>query len=402
GKHYVLNGTKQFITNAGFADLFVVFAKIGGEKFSALVVERGMPGVSTGQEEQKLGIRGSSTRQLILENARVPAENLLGEAGRGHKIAFNILNIGRFKLGSGAVGAAKDCLQVAVKYGIDRKQFGQPIVEFGSIQKKIADMATRIYVADSMGYRTAGLLDRAIARIAPGESDRYAKEAKVIEEYTMEASIVKVYGTECLDAVADDSLQILGGYGFIKDYPIERHYRDSRINRIFEGTNEINRLIIPGILMKRAAKGDLPFFDFIAKVNSEIEGKAPLPEKPSGPLGDERRLVERGKRLVAHAADIMVKKNLGDLKTKQQHLELLADMVIDVYAMDSTVARTMKLVRLRGENQVRPQIDMCHIFVSSAADRLRGHAFRLIDNELEGAELADAAAAITKIAPLYP
>src|SRR5947199_4071891 len=259
---YRLTGTKQFITNAGCAALFTVFAKVGGEHFTAFLVERTTPGLSTGPEEKKLGIRGSSTRQVILEDARVGADKVLGQVGQGHKIAFNILNIGRFKLGAGAVGAAKDCLRIALGYARDRHQHGRAIASFGMIQRKLADMATRIYVADSMSYRTAGLMDDAAAAIdksAPDAHRRLVEEA--VEEYTIEASILKVFGTETLDFVADESLQILGGYGFTADYPVERHYRDSRINRIFEGTNEINRLRIPATLLRRIGQGVLSVSD---------------------------------------------------------------------------------------------------------------------------------------------
>jgi alkylation response protein AidB-like acyl-CoA dehydrogenase len=271
GDVWVLSGTKQFITNAGFADLFTVFAQVDGEKFTAFLVERTDPGVSTGHEEQKLGIRGSSTRPLLLDAARIPADRLLGEVGRGHKIAFNILNVGRFKLGGGALGAARDCLRLAVEYGSGRQQFGRPIVEFGMVQRKLADMGTRLYVAEAIAYRTAGLLDAAIAELPALGTDRDAGLRAVLEEYTVECSIVKVFGTECLDFVADESLQILGGYGFLKDYPVERHYRDSRINRIFEGTNEINRLIIPATVLKRAAQGKLPYFEWVERVKREVE-----------------------------------------------------------------------------------------------------------------------------------
>src|SRR6185369_5955255 len=267
---YRLTGVKQFITNGGFADLFTVFAKIDGDKFTAFLVERDTPGVSVGPEEHKLGIKGSSTCQLVLEDVFVPAENMLGELGKGHKIAFNILNIGRLKLGAGALGAARECLEFAVRYASDRKQFETPLVEFGVIQRKIADMAVRIFVADSLAYRTAGLIDAKIALIERDDPEHDGKVIKAIEEYTIEQSIVKVFGTETLDFVVDEALQMLGGYGFVADYPLERQYRDSRINRIFEGTNEINRLLIPATVMKRAMTQGLPMLEFMQQVDADL------------------------------------------------------------------------------------------------------------------------------------
>jgi alkylation response protein AidB-like acyl-CoA dehydrogenase len=404
GRSWVLSGVKQFITNAGFADLFTVFAKVDGEKFTAFLVEREFPGVSTGPEEQKLGIRGSSTRQLILDGARVPAENVLGQVGQGHKIAFNILNIGRFKLGAGVVGAAKECLDTAVAYGIDRKQLGTPIVKFGMIQRKIADMATRIYAADSMSYRTAALMDGAIARLDPGMADydrRVIEEG--IEEYTMEDSIVKVFGTETLDFVADESLQMLGGYGFTEDYPIERHYRDQRINRIFEGTNEINRLIIPATLMKRVAKGRLPYLEFMQRVDAEIQDEKLRPVPPTGPLAREIHAVEMAKRVVAYTAKIIVERELASLTRKQQHVEILSNLVIDLFAADSTASRTLKLVQGQGDAAVPAQIDMTHVFVSSALDRITGGARRLLANEAkDDDELKAYLARLDTFVPFFP
>src|SRR5437016_10680840 len=328
GDTWRLSGVKQFITNAGFADLFTVFAKVDGEHFTAFLVERTTPGVSTGPEEKKLGIRGSSTRQLILEDARVPADHVLGEIGQGHKIAFNILNVGRFKLGAGAVGAAKECLQIALDYSRERRQFGRPIASFGMVQRKLADMATRIYVADSMSYRTAGLMDAAADHIdpnAPDAAERLVRES--IEEYTIEASILKVFGTETLDFVADEALQILGGYGFTADYPVERHYRDSRINRIFEGTNEINRLIIPATLLRRIGQGGLPFADFLQQLDREIADRAAWPPAVAGPLEREVRAAEVAKRVVAYAARLLIERGLASLKDKQQHLEILSNKI---------------------------------------------------------------------------
>jgi alkylation response protein AidB-like acyl-CoA dehydrogenase len=388
GANYRLTGTKQFITNAGFADLFTVFAKVDGERFTAFLVERSTPGLSTGPEEHKLGIRGSSTRQLILEDAAVPADRVLGEIGRGHKIAFNILNIGRFKLGAGAVGAAKDCLAVGLAYARERHQHGRSIASFGMIQRKLADMATRIYVADSMSYRTAGLMDEAAAAIdhhAPDASQRLVGEA--VEEYTLEASILKVFGTETLDFVADEALQILGGYGFTADYPVERHYRDSRINRIFEGTNEINRLIIPATLVKRIGRGRLPYLEFLAQVDREIADRSAWPPSAGGPLAREIRAAEVAKRVIAYTARLLMERSLDSLKDKQQHLEILANMIIDLYAMDSVVNRTRLALGYGTKEDGELRLAMTNVFVASANERVIDGARRILVNEFEGDEL---------------
>src|SRR5213594_280134 len=382
---YRLTGTKQFITNAGFADLFTVFAKVGGEYFTAFLVERTTPGLSTGPEEKKLGIRGSSTRQVILEDARIGADKVLGQVGQGHKIAFNILNIGRFKLGAGSVGAAKDCLDVALAYAKDRRQFGRPIASFGMIQRKLADMATRIYVADSMSYRTAGLMDAAAAAIPDDQPRRLIEEA--VEEYTIEASILKVFGTETLDFVADESLQTLGGYGFMADYPVERHYRDSRINRIFEGTNEINRLIIPATVVKRIGRGRLAYQDFLQQVEREIADQAAWPAPPTGPIAREIRAADVAKRVVAYTARVLIERELASLKDRQQHLEILSNMIIDLYAMDSVVGRTQRLLGHGSNEDGDLRIAMTNVFTSSANERVIDGARRLLVNELEGEEL---------------
>jgi alkylation response protein AidB-like acyl-CoA dehydrogenase len=402
GDAWVLSGTKQFITNAGFADLFTVFAQVDGQKFTAFLVERTDPGVSTGPEEQKLGIRGSSTRPLLLDAARIPTDRLLGEVGRGHKIAFNILNVGRFKLGGGALGAARECLRLAVEYGKGRQQFGRPIVEFGMVQRKLADMATRLYAADAMAYRSAGLLDAAIAELPALDPERDAGLRAVLEEFTVECSIVKVFGTECLDFVADESLQILGGYGFLKDYPIERHYRDSRINRIFEGTNEINRLIIPATVLKRAAQGKLPYFEWIERVKREVEEATTPPAAGEGPLAADLLAAEQAKKIVAWTADLLVRRNLKDLATRQQHLEILANMVIDIFAVDSVVARTRKLLRERGASAVPNEVDITRTFVASANERIADGARRLIANELAAEELAKAVRTIGQLSVDLP
>jgi alkylation response protein AidB-like acyl-CoA dehydrogenase len=383
-----LSGVKQFITNAGFADLFTVFAKVAGERFTAFLVERTVPGLSTGPEEKKLGIRGSSTRQLILEDVRVPADAVLGEVGQGHKIAFNILNIGRFKLGAGAVGAAKECLQIALDYARDRRQFGKPIASFGMIQRKLADMATRIYVADSMSYRTAGLMDAAAEGISPSAPDAARRlVTESIEEYTIEASILKVFGTETLDFVADEALQILGGYGFTAEYPVERHFRDSRVNRIFEGTNEINRLIIPATLIKRIGQGALPYMDYLQQVDREIADPTSWPPSAGGPLEREVRATEVAKRVVAYTARVLIEGGLASLKDRQQHLEILSNMIIDVYAMDSVTNRTRLLLGHGAPEDDQLRLALTNVFVASANGRVVDGARRLLANEFEGEEL---------------
>src|SRR6185369_14464313 len=303
-------------------------------------------------EEHKLGIKGSSTCQLILEDVFVPAENLLGELGLGHKIAFNILNVGRLKLGGAALGAARECLEFAVRYASDRKQFSTPLVEFGAIQRKIADMAVRIFVADALAYRTAGLIDARIARLDPDAPDYDKQVIKAIEEYTIEQSIVKVFGTETLDFVVDEALQMLGGYGFVADYPLERQYRDSRINRIFEGTNEINRLLIPATVMKRAMTQGLPMLEFMQQVEADLASNNGHHESTDGPLAREIHAVNQAKRLVAYTTRLLLQREPAEVGRQQQHLETFADMIIDLYAMESAVARTAKLIRRRGEEKV--------------------------------------------------
>jgi len=402
GEQWVLSGTKQFITNAGFADLFTVFAQVEGDRFTAFLVERTDPGVSTGPEEQKLGIQGSSTRALLLDGARLPADRVLGDVGRGHKIAFNILNVGRFKLGGGALGAARECLRSAVEYGKGRVQFKRPIVAFGMIQRKIADMATRLFAADSMAYRTAGLLDAAAAAAPAAGAERDAALRAVLEDYTVECSALKVFGSECLDFVADESLQMLGGYGFLRGYPIERHYRDSRINRIFEGTNEINRLILPATLLRRAGKGVIGYFAFVDSVQREVAAGAVAPAAAPEPLAADVAAVGQAKKLVAWTAHLLVSRNLRDLAERQQHLEILANLMIDLFAADSTVARTRKLLRAEGAEGVANELDMTRVFVASANERIADGARRLAANELAGAELETALSTIDRLALRLP
>ena len=335
GRHYLLNGTKQFISNSGFANLFTVFAKVDGEHFTAFLVERDFPGVSLGPEEKKMGIKASSTRQLILQNAQVPVENVLGEIGKGHRIAFNILNFGRYKLGAGGVGAAKHALALSATYAKERRQFGRPIASFGAIQQKLAEMATRTYVTESAVYRTVGLIDEAIA----GKTGTDAILAG-IQEYAVECSILKVLGTETMDYAVDEGVQIHGGYGFLQDFPIERAYRDSRVQRIFEGTNEINRLLIPEMLFRRALKGELPLMEAAGRLQEEL--LEPDFDEPEGPWAREEAQVANLKKLALMIAGLAVQKFGTAIEEEQEVLLTIGDLLIDTYAAESGVARARK------------------------------------------------------------
>jgi alkylation response protein AidB-like acyl-CoA dehydrogenase len=335
GKHYVVNGGKMWITNGGFADVYVVFLKIDGTKFTAMIVERGTPGFTQGREEHKLGIRGSSTTPLIFEDCKVPVENVLGEIGKGHKIAFNILNVGRLKLAAFGVGGMKDVLRGGVQYAAQRKQFGRPIAEFALVREKLARAAAQIYAAESMTYRAAGAIDAAIAQ----SDGSPAKVMEAIEEYAIEASIMKVTGSEWLFQIIDEVLQIHGGNGFVEDYPIERAYRDNRVNRIFEGTNEINRLLIPGMIFKRAVKGAMPLMAAVQQLEEDLTDPRHFPA-PVGRLAAERRGAEMAKRQFIFAAKWAA--SLGPaLEERQEILAALADVAIEVYAMDSILGRTL-------------------------------------------------------------
>src|SRR6478672_1806541 len=304
GRHYVLNGEKMWITNAGFADLFTVFAKIDGEKFSAFLVERGYPGFSVGGEEHKMGIRGSSTCPIILNDCQVPVENVLGDIGKGHLIAFNILNVGRFKLGAMCVGGGRVSLENAIAYAKQRKAFGKVIADFGLVREKIANMATLLFVGEALVYRTVGMMDALLSEIDSASPDAAKETRKAIEEYAVECSILKVWGSEMIDYVVDETVQIYGGYGFVEEYPAERAYRDARINRIFEGTNEINRLIITGFLLKRATSGQLPLMPAIKKLMDEVLSGPSAGEDFEGVLLEERKVVANAKKLALFAAGV--------------------------------------------------------------------------------------------------
>ena len=341
GKYYILNGTKQFISNAAFADLFTVFAKVDKQHFTGFLIERGFPGVIIGPEEKKLGIKGSSTCQLILDNVRVPVENLLGEIGKGHKIAFNVLNVGRFKLGAGVTGAAKHAFAEGAKYANERKQFGTSIGGFGAIKEKLADMTAGIFASESVVYRLAGLLDDRLDGLDKGADDYYAKYQKGIEEYAAECAIAKVFCTEVQAFVVDEVLQIHGGYGFVNEYPAERFYRDARISRIYEGTNEINRILIPGIILGKGSKGELPLQAAIKESLAAL-ATSPADMAAEGPFAEERQLLKRLKPLALVILGIAVEKFQDRLQQEQEVLMTVADMAIQIFALESTVLRAEK------------------------------------------------------------
>jgi butyryl-CoA dehydrogenase len=388
GKEWILNGEKMWITNGGFADVYIIFAKVDGSEeeprgFSAFIVERNFPGLQAGAEEKKMGIRGSSTTPIILNDCRVPKENLLGEIGRGHVIAFNTLNIGRYKLGAGVIGGARNSLNQAVVYAKQRKAFGKTLSDFGIIKEKLANMAVGIYTGECMSYRTVGMIDAALSETDRNAADVYKQIAKGIEEYAVECSILKVYGSEILDYVVDETVQIFGGYGFVEEYPAERAYRDSRVNRIFEGTNEINRMIITGWLLKRAMSGQLPLLQAIKKLTDEITSGSSS-EPLEGTLAAERTLVKNAKKAGLMLAGGASQKYMTALADQQEILAALADMIIEIYAMDSVVLRTMKLIDRNGEARSQQAIAMTQVSLSLALNKIEAAAKKVVAAVAEG------------------
>ncbi|MBV8552665.1 MAG: acyl-CoA dehydrogenase family protein [Acidobacteriaceae bacterium] len=363
GTHYILDGQKMWITNGGAADLFTVFAKADGDKFTAFLVERRFPGVSSGAEEKKMGIKGSSTTAVYFENVKVPVENVLGEIGRGHIIAFNILNIGRLKLGALAVAGAKDVLAISIKYASERKAFGSSIAEFGAIRHKLAEMATRTYAAESIAWRVVGLIQGRLQGFSWEDADASRRMLKAVEEYAIECSIVKVYGSEALDYVVDEGVQIHGGYGFHQDYAVERAYRDSRINRIFEGTNEINRLLITGMLLKRAMRGQIGLVAAAQSLLAEVASGTIAASEPD----EEIRLVRNAKRLALLMMGMAFQKYAMELEHQQEILMYLADIVMEAFAMESTLLRTRKLTASRKATIAG---EMCSVFLRDAMTRI--------------------------------
>lgn len=398
GRHYVLNGEKMWISNSGFADIFTVFAKIDGEKFSAFIIERGTPGLTVGNEEHKLGIRGSSTCPLILSDCMVPVENLLGEAGKGHHIAFNVLNIGRFKLGAACVGAARNSLQYGINYAKERKAFGKPISAFGLIQEKLAESAVGVYAGEAITYRTVGMIDTALSELDAEAKSNSREIQKRIEEYAVECSILKVWGSEMLDMVVDHVMQIHGGYGYVEEYPAERAYRDSRINRIFEGTNEINRLIITGRLMKHAVTGQLPLLPAISKIMDEVMSVGGLPEEPEGPLGAERQMLSNAKKLSLFAAGVASKRFMNDLQEQQEIMAGLADCICEVYTFESCILRAEKLIASAGEKNARAAIAMTQLYGVKAMQTIELAARKVITAAAEGDMLRTQIAILRRLA----
>jgi alkylation response protein AidB-like acyl-CoA dehydrogenase len=401
GQYYVLDGEKMWITNSGFADLFTVFAKIDGEKFSAFLIERNTPGLAVGAEEHKLGIRGSSTCPLILNSCKVPVENLLGEAGKGHHIAFNILNIGRFKLGAACVGGARNALQDATQYSKDRKAFGKSICEFGLIQEKLAECAAGIYTGESMVYRTIGMIDAALADVDHSAEGASREIQKRIEEYAVECSILKVWGSEMLDMVVDHVVQIYAGYGYVEEYPAERAYRDSRINRIFEGTNEINRLIITGWLLKRALAGKLPLLAAIQKVVDEVMSGPASGEEAEGPLAGAHKLLANAKKLGLFAAGAASQKYMQALVDQQEVMGALADCITEVYAMESALLRAEKLLA-SGASTAKQAVILTQYYAVKAFQTVELASRKVIAAVAEGDMLRTQMAMLRKLAKHEP
>jgi hypothetical protein len=399
GKFYILNGEKLFITNAAWSTSFIVYAKVDGEKFTGFIVEKDFPGFSTGKEEKKMGVHGSSTRPVILEDAKVPVENVLFEVGKGHKIAFNILNIGRWKLGAMTTGGCKACVTEAVKYANGRIQFKVPISSFGMIQEKLANMAIKGYMSESMMYRMAGMFDDKLGTLDAEAKKSGAENAKAIEEYAPECSITKVYGSECLDYCVDEYVQILGGYGFTAEYPAERYYRDSRINRIWEGTNEINRMLVPGTMMRRAMQGRLGLLPAAQAIAGELMTYSPLSvQLPDTPLAVQEHMVKMSKKIALMVSGVAAQKFQQKLAKEQEVLARIADIVIEIFAMESGLLRTLKLIDSAGEEKAKYQIAATKAYVDDTIPRIEVWAKQALAYVEEGDMLRTQLAGLKKLA----
>ncbi len=403
GKNWILNGQKMWITNGGFADVYIVFAKVDGEKFSCFIVERGTPGFTPGAEEKKMGIRGSSTVPLFFENSPVPKENLLHEIGRGHIVAFNTLNVGRFSLGAYCLGGAKNTLAVSSKYSKERTAFGKRLCDFGLIKAKLGEMAIRTYAIESMIYRSAGMIEAAVSTPGAGGStaDKTLQAMQVLEEYAIESSISKVMGSETLDFCVDEAVQIFGGYGFHEDYPVARAYRDSRINRIFEGTNEINRMLIIQMLMKRAMTGVVPLIPAAMKLSEEVLAGPSFEEPAAGAFAEEERVLTQAKKIFLLAAGTAVQKFRDQLAEQQEIVAALANIVMDVYAMESSLRRAQKASGARGA-AAGGLADAARAFISDAMDRTEKEARTALAAVAEGDALTTQLAVLRRFAKHAP
>ena len=388
GDEWVINGQKMWITNAGFADLFTVFAKVDGEHFTGFLVEANTPGITLGDEEVKLGIKGSSTRQVFFEDVRIPKDNLLGEIGKGHKIAFNVLNIGRYKLCAMVMGGSKKSIDVAVNYANERKQFGVPISSFGAIQHKLAEMAIRTYACESSTYRVSDLIKRKIDELAGEGVDKAQAKLKAAEEYNIECAILKVLGSEVLDYVVDEAVQIFGGTGYSEEFPVASMYRDSRINRIFEGTNEINRMLAVGQVLKKAMKGELDIMGPAMAIQDELMAIPDFDEEGDGtPLYWEYKAIQQAKKAILMTAGAAAKKYMLELENQQEILMNLADMAIELFAAESTLLRTEKLINTQGEEKAALQIQMSKCYLSDALERVNLSGKHAIAGFADGDEM---------------
>jgi alkylation response protein AidB-like acyl-CoA dehydrogenase len=397
---FVLNGEKMWITNGGFADLYIVFAKVDGEHFTAFIVERAFKGVTSGKEEHKMGLHGSSTTPVILQDVHVPADNLLGEVGKGHKVAFNVLNFGRFKLGAMCGGGAQGAIAEAARYAAQRRQFGQPIASFGLIKHKLGEMTVRAYALEALLYRTAGMID-AWVQARPHDVNDGSVALAAFEEFAIEASIAKVAGSEVLDFVLDENVQIHGGNGFVQDYPAERHYRDARVNRIFEGTNEINRLLIPGMLARRAAKGDVPVIAAAKALQDELMGPPSMADADDSLLGGERRAVQAYKKAALMVFGVAMQtygKKLGD---QQEVLMHLADMLTYVFAAESAVLRAAAAAA-QETPRTSLHVDAARVFVNDAAMSIEASARQSLGAMVEGDTLRTMLAALRRLIKVTP
>jgi len=387
GKYYILNGQKMWITNGGFADILITFAQVDGDKFTCFIIDTNSPGFTRGEEENKMGIKGSSTRALFLDNVKVPVENVLGEIGKGHYIAFNVLNVGRYKLCAMTTGGAKRFCTIATQYANERKQFGKTIASFGAIKHKLAEQAIRIFVAESATMRTSGLInDKEHELMASGKSYSEAMIGAA-EEYAIEAAMLKVFGSEVLDYVVDETVQIHGGYGYSEEYPAARGYRDARINRIFEGTNEINRLLTVDMLVKRSMKGRLNLLGPAMAIQKELMSVPEFGEEPTGVLAKEMKAIQNAKKAILMTAGMAVQKFMQKLADEQEVIMSLTDMLIEVYTSESAILRTQKLATMKSEAELQPYVDMTRVYVSDAMERINVYGKHAIASFAEGDEL---------------